>query len=130
MRTCILCHNSLEPTKTYSPQITVICCRDCQLPKYSTFYKEVYREDCGPNVFATSLRLDEYLVNCYYIPTSNIPAPRTIFYKTVIGVLEGSGDIEPLLHNSAIFRMDEIITLPVHDLELVKYKIEVWATFS
>ena len=117
----------------HNPELfDVYLCEDCLVPDYSTLYREIYHTG-EKELLAATVRLDEYYVVLNH--AFNYTTKRTNFtvvYKNSIGAITNGLDLEPLTwqHDLPACDFDQILSLPFHDPEALKHKLQVYILFS
>lgn len=131
---CIFCDEPLQYVHSEGRDMfSVYKCEDCN-NQHHTLYRQLYnspsyKKSPTEGVLADSIRIDEFYITRYYLPTSRGDRSNySIIFREALGFLPDAP--EPLSLNKPVCEIESIIELPWKDIALVKKKLDIWTTFS
>jgi hypothetical protein len=130
---CKFCKKPVEYLAEHAgkDQLNVYLCRGCQEPNHHTLYRQLYKKLQPGILLAESIQMDDYYLVRYHRPTSKDSKYNySIIFKSIIGTLDSSPDMEPISLNKPVCEIDHILELPWHDIEAAKHKLDLYTTFS
>lgn len=130
---CLFCLKFLTEEDSYAEELQIFACRDCQLPKYSTVYRQLYKLG-ERDLLHELIMVDDYCITKRYKSQTSLEE-YSLVYKGIIGVMKGITsmhylDPEPVTIHPPACKFDHIITVDASNLENLKHKLSTWITFS
>lgn len=105
-------------------------CKDCLKPIYNSTYRQLHIIN-KVDLLVDSIQLDEYYIIRYHKSLSHVSRSNyTIIYRDILGAIENSTDLEPIVTRKAVCEIDHILELDFTDIAALKQKLSVYTLFS